>query len=221
MVSAGAVQLCSYNDRPSLPVGLISAAAVMTLADVLYTAPRLIELLSPGSVAAILATCKHVRETLQETIISIHIPGSSQDLHEGCHQLAHGHWPRLQHLCLMHLQLDTPCVAQLALANWPKLQSLNMSGTHLGDTDLSALIGNSWRQLSSLDISKSPVSAAMVRSLACCNWRLLQHLNLAQTELEADAMAELCKADWPMLISLNISHNPLPPSFTAHLANAN
>ena len=192
----------------------------MTLADVLYSAPGLLELLAPDSLGVLLNTCRRVRETLQETITSIRLPASSTDQLVNCQLLAHGHWPSLQHLSLMHLQLDTASVTELAAADWPKLQCLNMSGSTLEAAALLPLTSNNWPQMRSLDVSRFSVCSATLAVLASCNWKRLQHINLADTQLDADAVAVLVKAEWPRLLSLNISHNPLQPPFTSHIANA-
>ena len=180
-----------------------TAASSMTLAEVLYSAPGLLELLAPGSLTVLLNTCRQVRETLQETITSIRLPSSSTDQLVNCQLLAHGHWPNLQHLSLMHLQLDTASVTELAAGDWPKLQCLNMSGSTLEAAALLPLISNNWLQMRSLDMSRCSVGSAALAVFASCNWICLQHINLADTQLDADAVAVLVKAQWPMLLREN------------------
>ena len=117
---------CSGN--PALPFGphnmVPTAAAGITHATVLYQAPRLLDLLPPHALNALLATCSQIHQLLQHSIISVSLAGC-EALHGCCCLLAQSHWPTLQNLDFATVNLNSECMAQLSLGHWPLLRSLN------------------------------------------------------------------------------------------------
>ena len=170
------------------------------------TASELLKILSPNSLATLLATSKQLRKHIHDYASSLQLQ-SSRDI-----PLLFSHrWCSMTKLNLSNTGLDRQSISALVRGKLPTLQDLDLSENELSARSMQHLAKGQWPALTRLALARSfgfqmgyKEVTSSCRHLATSSWPALRVLELSHNLLSADGVAELSRACWPELITLGI-----------------
>ncbi|DBA84144.1 TPA: hypothetical protein ACH3X1_006617 [Trebouxia sp. C0004] len=207
-------------------------ATASAFLDIIYQAPRLLEMLPQDSLKALSATSRNLRAAVHDmaTVLTI-----EHEANIGC--LLKGNWPHLGLVIMRNQEYGYSSYSQLLTTKWRLLARIDLATCCFGSVDvvfllqplqhpqlmgpdlnrfytqpLTRLLGKDWLGLRKLDLSQvksSSIGLAVMAQLSQADWPLLTSLDLSDNNLGADSMSDIIKGKFPALESLDVSSNKL------------
>lgn len=175
----------------------------LTLQQVLFEAPRLLQVIPKRDLAALVATSRGLQKCCHAYVTSIKAVETADT------QLLIGReWPLLQKLGLHCFgKPHVKDVRALSGARWPALTDLDLTCIHLDEHAALALASGNFPSLTAVNLEGCCLDTAAIEELVKAPWPLLEKLNLSDNLLIGCKAAEyLVHADWPLLKALDVSY---------------